>query len=167
MCSQFSKYFCSFYFIFVSKIHQSIITLQELVAELKQLLPALERLQSLTGSVCQMASEPRQQSLNHDLTKLQSHMTELESRLTDQVSSLEETDQKWQTYTEKLGEFSGALSDKLTTLDGLREGGHTPEEQFRLAKVRGQDLTGQKMSPVSSGLLFNCSLLFPVVIRVF
>ena len=128
--------------------------MQDLIAELKQLLPALERLQSLTGSVCQLASEPRQQSLNHDLTTLQSHVTELESRLADQVSSLEETDQKWQEYTEKLGEFSGALSDKLTMLDGLREGGQIPEEQFRLAKVRGQHLTGQKMSPVLSASFF-------------
>lgn len=72
-------------------------------------------------------------------------MAALESRLTEQVSSLEETDQKWQMYNEKMGEFSGALSEKLTELDGLRQSGHTPEEQFRLAKVKGQAFTGHNM----------------------
>ena len=86
----------------------------------------------------QLASEPRQESLNHDLASLQSHMAALESRLNDDVSNLEQTDQKWQTYNTKMAEFSGGLKAKGVKLDGLTESGRTPEEQFHLAQVGGQ-----------------------------
>ena len=131
---------------------------QELIAELKQLLPSLERLESLTGSVSQLASEPRQESLNHDLTGLQSHMAALESRLTDDVSNLEQTDQKWQTYNEKMAEFSGSLSEKTVMLDGLTESGRTPEEQFQLAQVSGQVSTGHKVAVDNIGLTLRMGL---------
>ena len=120
---------------------------------MKQLLPSLERLESLTGSLSQLASEPRQESLNHDLTSLQSHMAALESRLNDDVSNLEQTDQKWLTYEKKMAEFSGGLSEKTVKLDGLTESGRTPEEQFHLAQVSGQICTGHKIARLNVRLI--------------
>lgn len=106
-----------------------------LLSEMEKSRSEVERLDTLTVALADMASEGRQESLRNEMADIQKTHDVLISELAIRVGELEVVDDKWKTFLQMLDNFSAWLAEKEQKAKEVDEANATPEEQFAMAAV--------------------------------
>lgn len=108
---------------------------QVLLSEMENSKDDVRKLDNLTTTVADRASERRQEKLRLELVSIRKIHKDLMTELTGRVKHLEVADDKWKKFREQLNDFFSWLVGKEEEIQQVEQIDASPEEQFKASTV--------------------------------
>lgn len=108
---------------------------QVLLSEMENSKDDVRKLDNLTTTLADRASERRQEKLRLELVSIRKIHKDLMTELTGRVKHLEVADDRWKKFREQLNDFFSWLVGKEEEIRQVEQIYASPDEQFKASTV--------------------------------